>query len=63
MILLDASKAFDRMEYVRLFTLLRLRNICALILRLILNMYISEKMRARFGTALSCHISISNGVK
>ena len=63
MLLLDASKAFDRIEYVRLFTLLRLRNMCPLVLRLIMNMYISKKMQVRFGTAMSSHFSISNGVK
>ena len=36
MLLLDASKAFDRIEYVRLFTLLRLRNMCPLVLSLIM---------------------------
>ena len=63
MLLLDASKAFDRIEYVRLFTLLRLRNMCPLVLRLIINMYISQRMQVRFGTAMSSHFSISNGVK
>ena len=63
MLLLDASKAFDRIEYVRLFTLLRLRNMCPLVLRLIMNMYISQRMQVRFGTAMSSHFSISNGVK
>ena len=42
MLLLDASKAFDRIEYVRLLTLLRLRNMCPLVLRLIMNMHISK---------------------
>ena len=59
MLLLDASKAFDRIEYVRLFTLLRLRNMCPLVLRLIINMYISQRMQVRFGTAMSSHFSIS----
>ena len=63
MLLLDASKAFDRIEYVRLFTLLRLRNMCPLVLRLIMNMYISQRMQVRFGTAMSSHFNISNGVK
>ena len=63
MLLLDASKAFDRIEYVRLFTLLCLRNMCSLVLRLIMNMYISQRMQVRFGTAMSSHFSISNGVK
>ena len=47
MILLDASKAFDRIEYVRLFELLRDRNMCPIVLRLIITMYISQKMQVR----------------
>ena len=62
-LLLDASKAIDRIEYVRLFTLLRLRNMCPLVLRLIMNMYISHRMQVRFGTAMSSHFSISNSIK
>ena len=38
-------------EYVRLFTLLRLRNMRPLVLHLIMNMYISHRMQVRFGTA------------
>ena len=57
MLLLDASKAFDRIEYVRLFTLLRLRNMCPLVLRLIMNMYISQRMQVRFSTARSSHFN------
>ena len=36
---------------------------CPLLLRLIMNMYISQRMQVRFGTAMSSHFSISNGVK
>ena len=65
MLLLVALKAFDRIEYVRLFTLLRLRNMCPLVLRLIINIYIyiSQRMQVRFGPAMSSHFSIGNGVK
>ena len=39
-------------------------EICVrLVLRLIMNMYISQRMQVRFGTAMSSHFSISNGVK
>ena len=67
MLLLDASKAFDRIVllvlFVRLFSLLRLRNMCPLVLHLIMNMYISQRMQVSFGTAMSSHFSINNGVK
>ena len=38
-ILLDASKAFDRVQYVTLFRLLLCRKICPLVIRCLLNMY------------------------
>ena len=37
--LLDAAKAFDRVEYVKLFKLLMVRDIPLISLRLLLNMY------------------------
>ena len=60
MLLLDVSKAFDSIAYVRLLTLLRLRKNLPLVLRLIMNMYISQRMQVRFGTAMSSHFGISN---
>ena len=53
----------DRIEYVSLFTLLRLRNMCPLVLRLIMTIYISLIMQVRFGPAMSRHFSNSNVVK
>ena len=66
MLLLDESKPFDRFEYVRLFTLLRLRNMCPLVLQCTSNyehVYIFKKMQVRYGTAMSSHFNISKGVK
>ncbi len=40
MLLLDATKAFDRVQYSKLFKLLIKRDICPLIVRLLLNMYL-----------------------
>ena len=53
MLLLDASKAFDRIEYASLFNHLRSRNMCPVVLPLIMNMYISQKMQVRFSNSLS----------
>ena len=55
MLLLNASKAFDRIEYVRLFTLLRLRNMCPLVLRLIMNMYILKECNLDLVAKLATH--------
>ena len=63
MLLLDASKAFDRIEYVRLFKLLRERNMCPIVLRLIIAMYISQMMQVRWGEILSKQFPVGNGVK
>ena len=41
-VLLDASKAFYRVEYVKLFCLLLKRDLCPLILRCIVNMYVKQ---------------------
>ena len=63
MLLLDASKALDRIEYVRLFKLLRERNMCPIVLRLIIAMYISQMMQVRWGEILSKQFPVGNGVK
>ena len=38
LLLLDASKAFDRVEYVKLFNTLRHRKMCPVVLRMLMNM-------------------------
>ena len=40
-LLLDTSKAFDRVECVNLFNALRDRNLCPIVLRIIMNMYVN----------------------
>jgi hypothetical protein len=50
-LLLDASKAFDRLEFCALFEKLRNRNICPLILKLILFMYCNQNLVAKWGEA------------
>ena len=48
-ILLDASKAFDRVQYVKLFRLLLCRKICPLVIRCLLNMYTQQQVCVRWG--------------
>ncbi len=43
-IFLDASKAFDHVQYCKLFNELVNRNISPLVLRLLLNMYTKQKL-------------------
>ena len=61
--LLDASKAFERVEYNQLFNKLRDRNMCLIVLRLLINMFINQKIQATWNDVLSNQYSISNGVK
>ena len=63
MLLLDVSKAFNRIEYSTLFNNLRNRNMSLVTLRLIMNMYISHKMQVRFNNVLSSQFTVGNGVK
>ena len=62
-VMLDASKAFDRVHYVKLFRLLLKRNLCPLILRCILNMYVRQRICVKWGDYIADTVSISNGVK
>ena len=47
LLLLDASKAFDRVEYVNLFNTLRDRNLCPIVLRIIMNMYVNQVIQIK----------------
>ena len=63
LLLLDASKAFDIVENNQLFNRLRDRNMCPIVLRLLINMYINQKIQVKWNNVLSNQYSISNGVK
>ena len=60
-LLLDASKAFDRIEYVKLFQTLCYRKICPTVLRLIMHMYVNQKILIRWNQLLSQTYASSNG--
>ena len=63
MLLLDASKAFDRVEYVNLFNKLRERKLCPIVLRLLMNIYVNQSLQVRWNSMISEKFSIANGVK
>ena len=63
MLLLDASKAFDRVEYVKLFSDLRERRLCPIVIRLPMNMYVNQCLQVRWNSLVSDRFSIANGVK
>ena len=61
--MLDCSKAFDVIRYDELFKALLDRNMCPLIMRLILNVYTNAKYRVKWNGVISKAFGISNGVK
>jgi hypothetical protein len=63
MLLLDATKAFDRVNYVKLFKILYYKGMCPLVLRLIVNMYVQAAMCIRWEDIISPMFDVSNGVK
>jgi hypothetical protein len=60
---LDASKAFDRVEFCTLFQKLVNGKCNILYVRLIFNMYVNQQIRVRFNNHLSNYFKVSNGVK
>jgi len=60
---LDASKAFDRVEYTKLFKLLINRGICSAIARLLIYMYTNQKLRVNWNGIFSNSFNVTNGVK
>ena len=62
-LMLDATQAFDRVEYCKLFRLLLIRDVNPFICRLLLRMYTNQELRVRWGSILSESFSVSNGVK
>ena len=62
-VFLDASKAFDRVEYVKLFSLLIHKGLDPIICRLLLNMYTNQNVKVKWRNAESRSFSCTNGVK
>ena len=61
--LLDASKAFDRVQYVKLFELLRKKGCCPLIARFLARLYTSQKCCVKWGHTHSRQFNVQNGIK
>jgi len=62
-ILLDASRAFNRVNYVKLFRLFIKRHLCPTIARFLTNIYTSQSIRVKWGNFISNHLPVTNGVK
>ena len=61
--LLDCSKAFDKVKHDVLFKILVNANICPLILKLLINMYLQMKGKVCWNGEYSNIFSVFNGVK
>jgi len=62
-VFLDASKAFDRVEYCALFRQLLNRKLPGVVLRMLRNMYTGQLVHILWNGVYSNWFSISNGVK
>src|SRR5664279_2354365 len=60
---LDASKAFDRVPYCKLFDLLVKRNVPAFIIRVLINFYTNNYVRVSWCGVMSDYFLALNGVK
>ena len=63
MLLLDASKAFDKVSSEKLLELLLARNVCPKIVKLLYYMYTHQKCHVKWNNKQSDPFSVSNGVK
>ena len=63
LLLLDASKAFDKVSFEMLFELLLKRNVCPRIIKLLLYMYVNQKCYVKWANELSEPFTVANGVK
>ena len=63
LLLLDATKAFDKVSYKVLFDVLLDKNVCPRIVNLLYYMYSNQQCHVKWGDAASDSFGISNGVK
>jgi retron-type reverse transcriptase len=63
LVLLDASRAFDRVQYMKLFRLFRRRDLYPLTCRFLAYMYTNQSLRVNWNGCYSNPFSTSNGVK
>ena len=61
--LLDASKAFDRVNYIKLFEKLLSKGMCPLTVRLLLNMYTKQKLQVKWNNHMTQKFDVTNGVR
>lgn len=60
---LDVSKAFDRVEYVKLFRVIVSKGIYPIVARFLVCPYTNQTIRVIFGACQGESITVANGVK
>ncbi len=61
--LLDASKAFDRVDFIKLFQLLVKRRLPPIIIRSLINLYTTQTMRAEWNGYRTDLFNVTNGTR
>jgi len=61
--LLDASKAFDCVNYVKLFSLLLDKGLCPMVTNFLIISYVNQKARIKWQDCFSHTFEVMNGVK
>ena len=60
---MDATKAFDRVKYGKMFSILKDRNVCPLIMRILLVLYLANTAVLKWNNKISSSFKVANGVK
>ena len=63
LVLLDASRAFDKIQYVKLFRLFIKRSLCSLSARFLAYLYTNQSLMVNCNRCYSYSFNISNDVK
>ena len=63
LLMLSASKAFDRLRHIELFKRLSERNMCPLVRRLLFNLYGNHQFQILWNNCLSDMYNMTKGVK
>ena len=61
-LMLDASKATDRVKLSKLFRILLNRQMSPIVLRLLFYTYTKQKLQVRWGATMSTKFTASNGI-
>ncbi len=62
-VMLDASKAFDRPRYDKLFEIMRKRKFPPMIVRVLMDMYTRQKARTTWSNQYSEYFGVQNGIR